>query len=109
MILNINIDGGSYALDVPEQLFDEAADFFVTVDADMDKGWQIGRFWIDNPTPEQRCQIAANKLVDAFHTENKRMFYLMAAYILKTLPGVKGVTINSDLEIDEIDFEMSQG
>ncbi|MDH5485119.1 MAG: hypothetical protein OEY43_07800 [Gammaproteobacteria bacterium] len=106
MILNINIDQESYALDVPEQLLDEAADFFVTMNADMDKGWQMGRFWVESPSLEQRCQIAANKLVDAFHNENKRMFYLMAAYILKTMPGIKTVTVNLEFEIDDIDFEM---
>jgi len=104
MILNINIDQEAYALDVPEQLLVEAQDFFNTMDEDMDKGWQMGRFWVENPTPEQRCQVAANKLVSAMHTENKRMFYLMSAYIIKTMPDVKGITVNNDLEIDEIDI-----
>ncbi|MFW2373518.1 MAG: hypothetical protein ACN4GM_10395 [Gammaproteobacteria bacterium] len=104
MILNINIDQEAYALDVPEQLLDEAQDFFKTMDDDMDKGWQLGRFWVENPTPEQRCQVAANKLVSAMHTENKRMFYLMSAYIIHTMPNVKGITVHNDLEIDEIDI-----
>ncbi len=104
MILNINIDQESYALDVPEQLLSEAQDFFKTMNDDMDKGWQMGRFWVENPTPEQRCKVAANKLVSAMHTENKRIFYLMSAYILHTMPNVKGITINNDLEIDEIDI-----
>lgn len=104
MILNINIDNEAYELEVPQQLIDEAEDFFSVMDKDMDKGWQMGRFWVEKPDTFQRCQVAADKIVGAMHKEDKRMFYLMSAYIVKNMPDVKMVKIDTSAEIDEIDI-----
>ncbi len=104
MILNLNIDSEAYELEVPQQLIDEAEDFFSMMDKDMDKGWQMGRFWVETPDTFQRCQVAANKIVDAMHKEDKRMFYLMSAYIVKNMPDVKMVKVDTTAEIDEIDI-----
>ena len=106
MILNINIDQESFALDVPEGLMTELNPFFKDMDTDFDRGVQMGRFWVDEPTDEQRCQVAANNLVNAMHAENKRMLYLMSAYILSKFPDVKEVVVNSDFEMQEIDIRV---
>ena len=63
MKLNIIVDGRANAFEVPDHLLLEAKDFFKKMDADMDKGWQMSRDWVDNPNPEQRCQIAADKIL----------------------------------------------
>ncbi len=106
MILNINVDDEYFELDVPQALLDEVQPIIANMDKEFDQGCQLGRFWLDNPTDEQRCQIAANNIVNCMHTENKRMFYLMAAYILTKFPNIKAVTVNSDLEIHEIDIHI---
>lgn len=104
MNLNITIDQEPFTLEVSDGILQEAQAFIKDMDLDLNKGIQLGRHWIDEPSDEQRCQIAANKIVNAMHQENIRMVYLMSAYILSKLPNVKMVTINSDYEIDEIDF-----
>ena len=60
MILNVAVDGQSVDINVPDSMLSEARDFFQKVDSDLDKGYQMGQFWVENPNPEQRCQIAAN-------------------------------------------------
>ncbi len=107
MKLNFTIDHESFTLDVPEGIMQEAQAFISETDLEFDRGIQLGRHWIDEPDAEQRCQIAANKIVNGMHQENIRMVYLMSAYILTRLPNVSMVTVNSDYEIDEIDFKYS--
>lgn len=104
MKLNFTIDQEPFTLDVPEGIMQEAQPFIEDLDKDFDKGLQLGRHWLDNPGVEQRCQVAANKIVNAMHQENIRLVYLMSAYILTKMPDVKMVTVNMDYEIDEIDF-----
>ena len=94
MKLNIIVDGRTNAFEVPDEILLEAKDFFAKLDADMDKGYQMSRDWVENPNAEQRCQIAANKILTAIETDNEKMLMLMAAYILHTLPGVKSVNID---------------
>ncbi|MCK5395227.1 MAG: hypothetical protein KAJ32_04505, partial [Gammaproteobacteria bacterium] len=95
MKLNIIVEGRSNAFEVPDRLLVDARDFFDKLDADMNRGWQMSRDWVENPTAEQRCQIAGDKILTAIETDNEKLLMLMAAYILRTLPGVK--TINIDI------------
>ena len=61
MKVNVEIDDKSYPLDVPESLIQEAEAFFDKMDADMNCGWQMSRWWVPDPDNTQRCQIAAAK------------------------------------------------
>lgn len=106
MKLNIIVDGRSNAFDVPDNLLEEAIDFFDKLDADMDRGWQMSRDWVENPNPEQRCQIAADKILTAIETENEKLLMLMAAYILRTMPGVTGINIDITGDMNETDIIM---
>jgi len=108
MKLNIIVDGRSNAFEVPDNLLVEATDFFKQMDADMDKGWQMSRDWVDNPDAEQRCQIAADKILGAIESENEKLLMLMAAYIIKTMPGVKGVNIDITGDMNETEIIMAQ-
>ena len=74
----------------------EARDFFAKMDADMDSGWQMSRTWVDNPNDLQRCQIAADKILTAMHTDNEKMATLMAAYILNKIPKAASVDVDSE-------------
>ena len=104
MILNVAIDGQNVDINVPDSMLSEARDFFEKVDGDLDKGYQMGQFWVEKPNGEQRCQIAADKLVTAIENENKNMATMMSAYILSKAPHIESVVINTGDEIQEIHF-----
>jgi len=104
MLLNIAVDGQNVDINVPDSMLSEARDFFAKVDSDLDKGYQMGRYWVENPNGEQRCQIAAEKLVTALETENKNMATMMSAYILSKAPHIESVVVDSSDEIQEIHF-----
>ena len=104
MNINVEFDDKSYALDVPDALLVEAADFFEKMDADMDCGWQMSRWWVPDPDLTQRCQIAADKLLTAMQKENTEAAMLMCAYILKKKPGTRRISINTDGEIQGTEF-----
>ncbi len=106
MKLNIIIDGRTNAFDVPDNLLLEAKDFFDKLDSDMDKGWQMSRDWVERPDKEQRCQIAADRILTAVETDNEKMLMLMAAYILRTMPGVKTINIDITGDMNETDIIM---
>ncbi|MDH5387467.1 MAG: hypothetical protein OEY06_03340 [Gammaproteobacteria bacterium] len=106
MKLNIIVDGRTNAFEVPDELLSEASDFFDQMNADMDKGWQMSRDWVEKPNAEQRCQIAADKILGAIETENEKLLMLMAAFILKTKPGVRGVHIDITGDMNETDIIM---
>jgi hypothetical protein len=95
MKLNIIVDERALAVDVPPHMLHEAEDFYRKMDSDMDRGWQMGPEFIENPDKVQRCQIAANKLLTSLSTANETMITLMAGYILKCLPEVTGVRIDT--------------
>jgi len=92
-------------LEVPDELLTEAEDFFARLDADMDRGWQMSRRWVDNPDTTQRCQILADRILTAWHNKNPQMAGLAAAYILKRLPGIRHVTIDITGDMTQTRFE----
>ena len=96
MILKVIVDERTIPIEVPDYMLTEARDFFAKMDADMDSGWQMSRTWVDNPNDLQRCQIAADKILTAMHTENEKMATLMAAYILNKIPDAKTVEVDSE-------------
>ena len=91
MLLKLILDEQILELNVPEGLIDRADDFFANMDRDMDKGWQMGREWVEQPTKLQRCQIVANKLVTALETENHDLGRLMAGYLLSRAPEIDSI------------------
>ena len=95
MKLNVIVDERAYAVDVPPQMLREAEEFFQKMDRDMDRGWQMGPEFIEHPDKTQRCQIAANKLLTSLSGANETMIMLMAGYILKRMPDVTGVRIDT--------------
>ncbi|VAW63560.1 hypothetical protein MNBD_GAMMA09-865 [hydrothermal vent metagenome] len=106
MNFNITIDEESYTLEVGDELIQELQEVHKEMDGAFERGIQLGRYWIESPTLEQRCQLVADKIVSAVHQENIRQFYVMAAYILSKYPNLKNVTVSSDYEISDIDIEV---
>jgi hypothetical protein len=95
MILNVITNEEQRQIDVPQDILADAHDFFVKMDRDMDKGWQMSRTWVDHPDQVDRCRIAANKLLTALETNNQYLMLLMAGYILTRMPGINGVDIDT--------------
>lgn len=101
MILKAIVDEKTIPIEVPDYMLTEAKDFFNKMDTDMDAGWQMSRTWVDKPDTKQRCQIAADKILSAIHTENEKIATLMAAYILAKLPNAESVDIDTEGDITQ--------
>ena len=95
-MLKAVFEGQVYQITIPSEVLSDGADFFQRMNADMDRGWQMGREWVENPDAMQRCQIAADKLVDAINAENETLAGLMAGYIVSQCPGTREVHIATD-------------
>jgi len=108
MILNIVIGENTIPVEVPDFIVTEASDVFDKIDQDMGSGWQMSREWVDELTAEQRCQVVADKLLTAMETENEKLRMMMAAYILNRVPGIKGVRVATDGEIQETELLMNE-
>lgn len=104
MKIKLFIEDKVEEFEIPDQVITEGEDFFKKMDADMDKGWQMGHVWVDQPNQLQRCQIVADKMTSAIHNENEKMFMLMGAYILRNKPDTEEIHLDSSGEIQTIDF-----
>jgi len=83
-----------YAIEVPEELLRDSAEFRAKLDRDMDLGWQMSREFVAQPDRLQRCQIVADKLLTSITQGNQATAMLMAAYIALRMPGAVGVDID---------------
>ena len=108
MILNIVIGENTIPIEVPDFIVSEATDVFDKIDQDMNNGWQMSREWVDTLNTEQRCQVVADKLLTAMEAENENMRMMMAAYILNRVPGIKGVRVATNGEIQETELLMHE-
>jgi hypothetical protein len=104
MILKLTIDDQTYEINVDQQSMQEAEEFYTKMDSDMDKGWQMSRSWVEQPDLYQRCQIVADRILGAFHTENQKMVLLMSGYILSRVPHVEEVIVDTtgDITLTEV-------
>ncbi len=84
-----------HAVEVPEELLREAAEFHARLDRDMDRGWRMGRDFVPRPDALQRCQIVADRLLTGIMQGNEATAMLMAAYIALRMPGAIGVDIDA--------------
>jgi len=94
MILNVAIDNQLLELNVPEAFIQQAQDFFARMDADMDRGWQVNREWVEQPDRLLRGQVAADKLLTALENEDDKLGRLMAGYILSRIPEIERLELN---------------
>ena len=104
MILKAIIDDQELSLNVPDTVIAQGGEFFARLDADMDAGWQMSREWVQNPSPLERCQIVADKLLTAMQQDNNEYALLMAAYILHNKPGTRRIRLNIEGEIQGNEF-----
>ena len=93
-----------YAIEVPEELLREAAEFHAKLDRDMDRGWQMSRQFVEQPDRLQRCQIVADKLLTSLMNGNEATAMLMAGYIALRVPGATGVDIDASGEMQNTEL-----
>jgi len=91
-------------ISLSQGMLQDAAPIIDNMDRDMSRGWSLGPAFIPSPNRIQRCQIAANRLLTALHTNNEASVSLMAAYILSTMPETSTVVINVEGEAEETLF-----
>ncbi len=104
MTLKVVFEDQVYQVGIPDDVLRDGGAFFQRMNADMDKGWQMGREWVDKPNAEQRCQIAASRLVDAISNDNETLAGLMAGYIMAQRPGTKEVQVATTGDLMETTF-----
>ncbi len=105
MILNVTINENSHPIRIPDGMPEEAVDMFARMDADMDRGWQMSRVWVDRPDTFQRCQIVANRLLTAMENHNQELATMMAAYIVARIPDVREVVIDTGGDMTQTRIE----
>jgi hypothetical protein len=102
--LKIIVEENIYSIEIPDDVMRDGETFFAKLEADMDKGWQMNREWVEKPNVVQRCQIVADRIADAINTENEMLTYLLAGYIVTRMPEVKEVRIDTGGEMAETQF-----
>jgi len=102
--LKVILGENEYPLKIKENIINDAQSFFSKMDADMDKGWQMSKSWIENPSQFQRCQIAADRLFTSIHLNKKETAIMMAAYIINQMPTVKIIDIDTTGNMSETSF-----
>lgn len=95
MKIKVTIGEQSKEIEVPDTVLTDGKSFFNKMDEDMDRGWQIGADYVDKPDPKQRCQIAADKVLDAIGMHNENLKLLMLGYILDRMPAVSEIVIDT--------------
>jgi hypothetical protein len=93
-----------YAIEVPEKLMRESAEFHAKLDRDMDRGWQMSREFVARPDRLQRCQIVADRLLTSVMNGNQATAMLMAGYIAVRMPGAIGVDIDASGEMQNTEL-----
>lgn len=104
MILHVTIEDKSYPVDVPESILQEAEPFFARMDSDMDQGWQMGRYWVETVAHDDRCRIAAERLVGAVRGENRGLAQMMAGYIMSREPTIVAIRYMPGDEVQDIEL-----
>lgn len=104
MQLRIQINDTTRDIDVPDFILAEGEEFFAQMDQDMNNGYQMSRQWVDKPDQEQRCQIVADKILTALSNGNQKSGTLMAAYILKRMPQIREIHLNTEGDMTGHDF-----
>jgi len=91
-------------ISVSPELMNDAGSLLQKMDQDMDQGSQLSRRFIASPDRIERCQIVANRLLTALHTQNEASAMLMAAYLLSRLSALKTAAINTEGEAEDTLF-----
>ena len=98
-ILNVVVDGQMYAINVEEETILSGSSLFNKMDEDMNKGWTLGKDFVESLNVTERCQIVGDKLLTALEDDNEQMKTMMAGYILSRVPNIMTIHIDNTGEI----------
>jgi hypothetical protein len=104
MKINLLVDEYSMDLEVPDDYLASSHESFQRLDANMDRGVQMGREWIRHPDQHQRCQFAASKLLTSLESDNHGLALLSAGYIVDRIPGITQIRIDTSGEMSGTTF-----
>ena len=105
MILSVTVNEQPCPVRIPDRMPEEAAGMFARMDADMDRGWQMSRTWVDHPDTVQRCQIVADRMLTAMENHNQELATMMAAYIVARVPDVREVVVDTSGDMTQTRIE----
>lgn len=105
VVIHVILNENAYPVRIPDGMPEAAADLFARMDADMDRGWQMSRVWVDHPDPRQRCQIVADRLLTAMENHNQELATMMAAYIVAKMPEVRKLVIDTGGDMTQTRLE----
>ncbi len=108
MLLKVVIEEQTFSLPIEDSLVQQAESFFKKMDEDMDKGWQMGREWVEKPSHQQRLTIAADKLLTALENDDKKLGMMMAGYICSRAPNVTMIEMDVTGEMGHDFHEQKQ-
>ena len=106
-ILNVVVDGQMYAINVEEEVILSGSSLFNKMDEDMNKGWTLGRDFVESLNVTERCQVVGDKLLTALEDDNEKMKTMMAGYILSRVPNIMTIHIDNTGEIQETQLELA--
>ena len=106
-ILNVVVDGQMYAVNVEEDMLLSGSSLFNKMDEDMNKGWTLGKDFVESLNVTERCQVVGDKLLTALEDGNEQMKIMMAAYILSRVPNIMTIHIDNTGEIQETQLELA--
>ena len=106
-ILNVVVDGQMYAINVEENMILSGSSLFNKMDEDMNKGWTLGKDFVESLNVTERCQVVGDKLLTALEDGNEQMQTMMAAYILSRVPNIMTIHIDNTGEIQETELELA--
>lgn len=106
-ILNVVVDGQMYAINVEEEMILSGSALFNKMDEDMNKGWTLGKDFVESLSVTERCQVVGDKLLTALEDDNEKMKTMMAGYILSRVPNIMTIHIDNTGEIQETQLELA--
>ncbi|MBE9526274.1 MAG: hypothetical protein IME94_04795 [Proteobacteria bacterium] len=106
-ILNVVVDGQMYAINVEEEMILSGSSLFNKMDEDMNKGWTLGKDFVESLSVTERCQVVGDKLLTALEDNNEKMKTMMAGYILSRVPNIMTIHIDNTGEIQETQLELA--
>jgi len=92
------------AIELPEDLLRDSAEFHAKLDRDMDRGWQMSRAFVKHPDRLQRCQIVDDRLLTSITQGNEATAMLMDAYIALRMTGAVCVDVDAAGEMQNTEL-----
>jgi predicted Abi (CAAX) family protease len=106
-ILNVVVDGQMHVVNVEEDTILSGSTLFNKMDGDMNKGWTLGKDFVESLSVTERCQVVGDKLLTALEDNNEQMKTMMAAYILSRVPNIMTIHLDNTGEIQETQLELA--